>query len=516
VNNIVQEELIMKRFFLLVSVMLILCVSHVFAGGRQGSGQTGQTAAGYTPINGGKPVTLPIEFHGLTPTLNTVPTAENPKVVLMTQRIADNFMKIHPNVKIEWIRTKPENDGPEAIQWFVTQIAAGTAPAIAYTWNARWAERDWYYDLTSVLETPNEYLPGNAHWKDIFPDYIWNKSNMINANRRIIGIPVYLEPGLNMAMFYNKDIFSKLNLKIPTNWAEMRNVCLALKAAGYASLVPWSGLQGIGARIWALSDCIGPGYAAYLFDKTDYDHNGEVTLVEQARATKDNIYNPVMQEYAREVLAFIKDMYNVMYTDGFESVDISGLWNSGTLGLKEDGMWEFAVEASNTRRSFNFDVFPFPIVTTASSKFVKDVEYTKSGPYQPNGHSFNLIKPVVEKDKGVEEAAIAWMKYFTVPENLNAAILEMGTQLPAIKDGVIPPLLDGWLSNSFPIYPNVPAPSRWPVTYTTDAGLSMGKELEMWVKGQTADTIFFQRWNELQQKSANDYLVANGINTTGW
>jgi hypothetical protein len=44
----------------------------------------------------------------------------------------------------------------------------------------------------------------------------------------------------------------------------------------------------------------------------------------------------------------------------------------------------------------------------------------------------------------------------------------------------------------------------------------MGKELEMWVKNQSTDAVFFRRWNELQQKSADDIIAALGINTAGW
>lgn len=508
----------MKSRLCMISVMLITCVSLTFAGGRsQGSGSAGKTAEGYKPINDGKPITLLVDFHErFTPTLNTVQTAENPKVILVPQRIADNFMKIHPNVKIEWVRTKPLSNPEQASEWFVTQIAAGTAPAIAYTWNIYWPERDWYYDLTGILNTPNEYVPGNTRWKDLFADYIWTKANMTDARGRIVNIPSNLQPGPNIGMYYNKEIFAKLNLKVPHSWAELREACLALKAAGYAPMAPWSGSPTISTDTWVFYDSIGPAYAGYLFDRTDYNKDGRVVLEEQIRAAKNNVYNPVQQEYAREMLQILKDMFNNMFVSGWESVDIPALWNSGKVGIRWNGTWELASEASNTQRGFEYDIFPFPTITTATSKYVKNVEYTKSGPYQPDGHGFNLLKPIVENNKGLLEAAVAFMKYFTVPENLNAAILEDGTQLPPLKDAVIPPLLEEWFKNPFPIFPNVPYMTSWPTGFTTESHLLLSKELESWVKGQTGDAEFFRRWNEVQQKGADDLIAALGINTSGW
>jgi hypothetical protein len=506
---------------LFAALLLMLPLAFGFAGGGQqgaapsggGSAASGGSAvSGVNQINGGRPVTLRLEFHSTwTPTLNTVPTAETPTVVQSTQRIADKFMRLHPNVTIEWVRTKPSNNAISAAEWFTTQISAGTAPAVAYTWNNAYLDRGWYFDLTPAMDTPNEYLPGNKRWKDQYPEYIWSR-NMSDTANRIIAVPVTLSAGPATAYYYNKDIFAKLNLGVPTNWEEMRTVVKALKAGGYGALVPWDGNPGINTDLWPLYFSISPGYGLVLMDQVDYDHSGVFDTSEQVRATKANVFNPVTQEYAREVFFLLKEMFNDMYVPGYESVDIPGLWDSGTLGMKQNGVWGFATEASNTKRKFDYDVFPVPVVTTATSKNVRNIEFTKAGPYQPGGDSFNLIKPTVEKDKGVEAAAIAFLKFFTVPENLNEYILENGTLIGAVRDTVIPPMLEGWLSRPFPIIPNF----TWPTAFTSDAHLSMGKELEMWVKGQTTDSVFFQRWNQLQQKSADDVIVANGINTSGW
>jgi ABC-type glycerol-3-phosphate transport system substrate-binding protein len=253
-----------------------------------------------------------------------------------------------------------------------------------------------------------------------------------------------------------------------------------------------------------------------LLDKIDYNHDGANDLQEIVRGVKANMYNPVQQEYARELLYLIKEMYNEMFATGFESVDINELWYSGNLGMRQWFSGNIVTEASNPRYGFKLGMFPFVTVTSATSRFVKDLEYTTAGPYQPDGHGFNLIKPAVEKNKAVEEAAIAWMKFFTAPENLSEVILEDPVRLGAVKGTVVPPLLEDWLSQPMPIFPNNPYFYSWPTAFTSEGHLAMGKELEMWIKGQATDAAFFRRWNELQQKSADDLIASMGINTTGW
>jgi hypothetical protein len=45
---------------------------------------------------------------------------------------------------------------------------------------------------------------------------------------------------------------------------------------------------------------------------------------------------------------------------------------------------------------------------------------------------------------------------------------------------------------------------------------ALGRELEMWVKGQTDDNTFFIRWNQIQQSGADKLIEVNNINTQNW
>jgi hypothetical protein len=277
-------------------------------------------------------------------------------------------------------------------------------------------------------------------------------------------------------------------------------------------LLPYPHNPHINTDIWARM-IIAPAYINALKDTIDYDKNGSFDTAEAIRAVKAGHFNPVTKDYVREVLGLYKEVYNEMYPAGWETMDVNTAWAEGKAGIKWDGVWIFSSEASNTRRTFDYQILHIPMVDHNTSKFVKDIEHTAAGPYRPSASGYNLIKPTVEKDPAVLEAAIAWMKFLCVPENINEFLLEDGTRVSAVKGTVVPPLLVDWMRQPAAI--TVPG-VEWPSNFTSDAEVSMSRELEQWVKGQTSDATFFRNWNDLQQKSADDAIKSNNIDTSGW
>jgi ABC-type glycerol-3-phosphate transport system substrate-binding protein len=422
------------------------------------------------------------------------------------KNIAERFMQLHPNVKIEWVYTRPTN--ADSIQWLTTQIAGGTVPALIPA-NLGDSYREWFYDVTDILDTPNEYIPGNSRWKDIYPDYIWS-SKLFDINNRIISIPVYTYPTPNVGIFYNKDLFASLNLQPPLSWEELRSVGKALKAAGYGVFAP--SVKNISTDNWMYIIAIGPGYMKAIFNEIDYDHDGNISSVEYIRAAKADYFNPVTKEYAREILYFTKELINDYYVPGFETADLEAMWNQGRVAMKWAGAWSMPGENSNTRRGFQFGVAPFPVVSSASSKYVTDIEFS-DGPRVVTSIGMDVMRAAVDTNPGMLEAAIAYMKYFTASENLSEWVLEDGYILGATKDCLVPPSILSWSDRKFAVIPN----NFWPTGLgDAEAESSLGRELEMWVKGQTNDNTFFTRWNQIQQAGADRLIRANNINTQGW
>jgi ABC-type glycerol-3-phosphate transport system substrate-binding protein len=251
-----------------------------------------------------------------------------------------------------------------------------------------------------------------------------------------------------------------------------------------------------------------------MMDKIDYNHNGIFESLESLRAVKEGFFDPVTQDNIKEMLRLMKEVYNEIYIPGWETADGQTIWNSGNVGIKTDLLGAVTSERSNTNRKFDYGIFPTPTVTSRTSTYVKDIPNTNAGPYQPSGgagSTWNVIKPMVENNKGMQEAAIAFLKFVTVPENLNELILENGFILGAVKGVAIPPALQEYMNQPFPTF-TVQAPRG----FTTEMNQAMSKELEMWVKGQTNDAAFFANWNRYQQQGADDFIKLNRVDTSGW
>ncbi|MDR1655635.1 MAG: extracellular solute-binding protein [Treponema sp.] len=507
----------MKKTVLFCEVAMLVFVILTGCGKKenasaQGAG-TESPSSSYPKINNGQPITLRIAMQpNYLPTLNKVPTPESPEVVLAADQIADEFRKIHPNVTIEYDRSMPPMNALEAAEWFTTQIAGGTCPAVAFTWNW-YTPRGWYADLTDVMETPNEYVPGNKRWRDQFPEYIWNKNNNTDLNKRVQAVPIWVAPGPLTAYFYNVDLFKKFNLEPPKTWEDLRHITKTLKDNGYTSLLPFPGNQVISTDLWPIYFSIGPCYSANLMDTLDYDKDGIIAPAEELRGVKANVHNPVIHEYAREVLYLVKEMLAGMYPKGFEHINLDDEWNSGNTGMKQGGSWTFQAEASNTKRSFEFGLTPAPIVTSETSKYVAKIEFTEAGPYQPDNEGLNVMKPAVEKNQAMFDAAVAYLKFLTNPEIMSQMILEKAAHIGSVYGCAIPPLLEGWLNRPFPMMPNV---GTWPRGWTTEGNEALGRELELWIKDITPDDAFFARWNQLQQEDADRAIRDQNVDTSGW
>jgi len=471
-------------------------------------------AQNYPVINDGKPVTLKVQFHGLTPTTNTTPTPENPNVFNSTRILAEQYMKIHPNVKIEWVRQTFPN-AVQAIEWWTTQIAGGTAPDIGFTWGTSYADKGWYMVLNDALETSNPYVKGNKKWKDLFPSYLWSSGSIVDSKGEIVAIPMTLFAGPPTAYYYNKDIFNRLGLKPVRSWAEFVDMAKKIKAAGYIAVAPWSGNKAINTDLWDLYFSIGPVYAGRLLPRIDYNKNGLLDPVETLRACKEGYFSTKKNEYARELWRLIKQKFTEVYSPGWENTDYAPLWNEGKVAMKQDGTWAIPGELSNTKRNFDFGMFPPPVVTKETSKYVVSIRFTVKGPYQPDpAVAFNIFEPSIKAHggEGVKEAAVDFLKFMTTPDNLSQIILEFGSQLGAVKGCKIPPQLQDWFNNSFPILPK----AGWPTAFTSEGHEVMSRLLDAWVRGMMKDDEFFQKFDDAQQKSADDAIKAQNIDTKGW
>ena len=463
-------------------------------------------------INGGKPVTLRVDLWQFTPTLNTTKTVENPTVVRSSQIIANNFEKLYPNVKIVWIRGLDTMNQSALQSYYTTKIAAGDAPDIGFSWGASFTNNGWYEPLQNYLKQQDPFLKNKASWQSEFPSYLWKASTQQDSAGNTISIPFDLNPGPPTAIYYNKSILSKEHMAPPRNYDQFITDIRRLNAAGYIGIRPWTGMNEI--YNWMYQFNLGPYYVQKdVLPVMRISPNVAMTQNQTLQAVKEGLFSPVLHAYARDFMQKFKEYFQLA-PKGWQSTTAGTFqneWDQGKIAMQEDGLWSLQGYASDTKRTFPFGLVPSPPIT--NDRYASPVQWTKSGPYQPASQMFfNIIKPSVEKNPGTLQAAVRFLEYFTAPQNLSLMINETGAGIGAAYGVPIPPVLKGWLLQSFPKTPL----NGWAQPFDSQGGTDWVNYTQGWIDGKISNAAYYRDYDKLMAASADRTIAQLKINTKGW
>ncbi len=508
-----MEKTIIKKILVGLLCAVVLAVGIVpFIDANAGSGK----------------IQLIVDLHGYTPSTSRIPTADDPDVFNSTYYIAEAFMEENPDIEIVWARTKPVGGlDAEVAQWFTTQIAGGTVPAIAFSWGTRYQDRDWYLPLDEYLNDEWTYEGDYGTWKNVFRDYLWDSPSVVNARGEVVGIPITVYPGAATGYFYNKTAFKRAGLEgqLPETWKEFTDFAQKLSSTPfkehptdpskndyYIGVAPWSYFSTATVfDAWVWGSVFSPSFGGYTMKLgADYDGNGSVTSAEQARACLQGIYS-TKNDYAREMYKLFKKFYTDTLEDSWSSIEYYGDWLDGRVAMREEGIWALPVENS-TYKEFEFGVFVSPLVDNTSLDFLDPIQYS-NGPYEPEPDLVvNIMKAAVKDKPEVLDAALRFLKYMTKPENVSMICIENAGVLGAVKNTGHSEIIDEFINARFPITPS----AGWPAGFTDEFKDKLNRLFERWINDQVTDEDFFTQVDIIQKDGANSFIRRMGLDTSGW
>ncbi|MDM4763523.1 extracellular solute-binding protein [Galbitalea sp. SE-J8] len=191
-------------------------------------------------------------------------------------------------------------------------------------------------------------------------------------------------------VYYNKALFEKNGLSVPTTWSEWENVVSTLKAAGVTPL-------GIGGKdSWPAGlDMIAAVQG--LYPTTD----DKEKLAEDLWEKKAKLTDPTEVE----VLDRVKALYDAADPNfpgvGYDA--IPGDFASGKVAMTIDGTWNQTTIDSAVAGAFDYGYFPLPASDNAADNA------TLGGKVE-----FRLAAASNAPNK---TAALAYLKFFSQPEN---------------------------------------------------------------------------------------------------
>ena len=291
------------------------------------------------------------------------------------------FMKKYPKVKVDFSPIPNQN-------WAATNSSRLTAgnvditlagpkevpsyvPASAQGDDARAADAGVYADLTH-----------QAAMKRFSPSVL--KATQYKGKQYVVptGLSYYT------GAYYNKKLFAKYGLSVPTTWAEFLKVCNTLKKNGVAPL-------GVGGKDSA-------GLVMLTAVQGLYPTAADKVALNQGlwqNKVKLTDSKPV------QVLDQVQTMFGYAQRNfsGVAGSTIAAGFANGEFAMIPDGTWDTPTVASAVGSKFDFGYFPIPTSNNAAenANLGGKVELT-------------LAVPSSAKNK---TAALAYLDFFTEPQN---------------------------------------------------------------------------------------------------
>jgi len=350
------------------------------------------------------------------------------------REIGNEFERLYPDTKVEFIQAPVGQR-----EWLVTQLAGGQAPDIINVnvedvWQD--VQKGWYIPLDKYLESPNPFVkagePGSRQWWDLFRYQDISRSKAAPDGKMYCVTLDMIETGL----FYNKDIFRKLGIQPPKDWAEFTQIQRKIQNAGYiptlvgtGSLADW----GVDLTFDQLYRDIRPTMDVRRDPKRDRFYKGYLDWDELAFLHEKKGFFTKDDPRWREVFRLLKQWRRFMPQD-------IGATDNGREFIQGKGamLWDSSLFVQrllrDPQRSFDWGMFYLPPITKATSKYGGGYPQCIIG---EAATQFSVTNSAIS-DTGDAATSqklarcVQFLAYATTPKNCNRIVNEITALMPNV------------------------------------------------------------------------------------
>lgn len=438
-------------------------------------------------------------------------------------KLAAVWTAAHPGIKISFFQA-PLSVSFET--WINSQILAGGGPDIFRAplalLNAM-ADQNNVVPLNDYLARPNTYTPDvPAPWLDSFRDPFPASAS---PHGMFGGVPF---DRTTTGIYCNRDLLTKAGINLeqelapelgaPISWQVLLDWCKRLKAI---NVIPFS-LAGSVLDNWLqgiLTDQLLWNLTA-RFDVLNY-HPEMPPLYQQGRVSQEemmmqfacNGWQPFSEPGVRALYEIIKGLTPYLPV-GYQNASImSSAWEyflEGKLALLWDGCWRMSEIVTDELRTFAWDSFWLPAVTTETT------QYAQNPPIQPVDigdfdSSFGINHESLKR-VNLEEC-VDWLMFITAPANAESIVNEVPTLLPAVRGAATQPdlakLFGGAARGDISSVHTWLAPAYWFGLDTSKYTDTFQREMMIYLLDEESLDDFMLHADAAAHESVSDIVVRN-------
>ncbi|GGH66439.1 putative ABC transporter extracellular-binding protein YurO [Paenibacillus silvae] len=359
----------MKRKMLMISLVTVL----LFVLAACNSNST--DSDGKASTDNGKKVTLKI-IHWQQENINNYIKQFNAK-----------FEEKYPDVKVEYTTVPADATYDQLMQTRMNAGSTGDVDIIPLKSSFVGAPQDWskgaadpmwkqWIDAGLISDLSDQTFIKNYNEVDV--------QNAMTYNDKVYG--VNMGKVAFTGLFYNKDLFAKYNLQVPTTWDELQNVIKVFKDNGVEAL----GFAG--KDVWPIGLAV-QGLQASI-------HDDQLSYIKGLWTGQTKLTDPVQIEVLQKAQTLMNSAM-----PGFMGIDygtLPSLFATGKVAMIADGTWDATtIQAANPELKFGY--FPIPGSNDAAKN--KDL----AGKY-------DMTWMVVDKSPN-KDYALKWLEMLSEKDN---------------------------------------------------------------------------------------------------
>lgn len=401
----------MKKI-LVVLLVLLFSLSFVFAGGDKEDTSTKKEVKGTESVvpYDGSDVNITF-YHTMGSNLSDV-----------LNLYIQEFNKLYPNIHVTATQVGGYDDVRDQIS---TEINVGNQPNVAYCYPDHVA----LYNLAGAVQTLDGYINSTdvvkradgseeimGLTKEQQDDYI---DGYYEEGRQFGDGKMYTLPWSKSTevLYYNKTFFDKNNLKVPTTWDEMYEVCKKIKAIDPESIP--LGYDSEGNWFITMTEQYGTPYTSATGDHYLFN-------------TKENRdFVKMFRSWYKEGLITTQTIYGA-YTSGLFVAD-SGIRSYMSIGSSAGATHQRPTADSEGKYPFEVGIATIPQVNPNKGKVISQ------GP-----------SVCVFKKSNPQEVAASWLfvKYFTSTVEFQAEFSMTSGYVPVLKSVASNPVYKEFVSKA--------------------------------------------------------------------